>query len=464
MLQDHLDQLLNLFDDAVCITDASATVLYLNNTYEKLTGIPYATMIGQNVRELSQNGLFDLVLNPEVIATGKHVSRVQTLRDGTKLVLDGYPIFDFEHRPAFCVTLIRDSGRLKELEGRVQFQKELLDVFLKLSSSGNSTVDSVPEIVESQAIRRLHGQMGLIARTDAPVLLLGETGVGKEVLAHRIHNESGRAGSPFIKVDCGSIAPSLIETELFGYVGGTFSGANKNGKVGLIEAASTGTVFLDEIGELPLTMQTRLLRFLQDGEILRVGSTAPKRLNVRVIAATNKDLEKAVADGEFRSDLYYRLKIAVLQIPPLRERHDDILPMARFFLDFYCRKYERRMEFSPEAKKAMLEHDWPGNVRELKNMVQGLVVACSDNIIQPSDLPFLRTLSSWNSGGGTSAPEISFDGRNYKEIMKDMESAVLKAAMRKYGNIANVARELRVDRSTIFRKVKDLEKRGVRFD
>ena len=246
-------------------------------------------------------------------------------------------------------------------------------------------------------------------------------------------------------------------------MGGTFSGANKNGKVGLIEAASTGTVFLDEIGELPIAMQTRLLRFLQDGEVLRVGATTPRKLDVRVIAATNRDLEKAVAEGEFRSDLYYRLKIAVLHIPPLRERHDDILPMARFFLDFYCRKYGRTMEFSPEAEAAIQNHDWPGNVRELKNMVQGLAVTCAENIIQPSHLPFVSTLSA-RAENDNSLPAISFDGRNYKEIMKDMEAVVLRAAMHKYGNIANVAKELQVDRSTIFRKVKELEKRGVTFD
>ncbi len=463
MLQDYLDQLFDVFNDGVCVTDAQGTVLFLNAMHEKLTGVPHESMIGHNIQEFVGKGVFDVILNPEILRTGKSMTRVQTLANGRRLVLDGHPIFDKDHTTAFCVTLIRDESSLQELQGKVTFQKELLEVFSKLSNSSKQE-SQMPEIIQSETMIRLHDKIRVLAQTDAPVLLLGETGVGKDVLARRIHAESGRAGCPFIKVDCGSISPNLIETELFGYVGGTFSGANRNGKVGLIEAASTGTVFLDEIGELPIAMQTRLLRFLQDGEILRVGATVPKRLNVRIIAATNRDLEKAIAQGEFRSDLYYRLKIAVLHIPPLRERHDDILPMAHFFLDFYCKKYGRVMEFSPEAEQAMQNHDWPGNVRELKNMVQGIVVTCSEGVIQPANLPFVSTLASRSPDSENTLPSISFEGRTYKDIMKDMETAVIKAAMHRYGNIANVARELRVDRSTVFRKVKEMEKRGIRFD
>lgn len=463
MLQDHLVQLLDVFSDGVCVTDEQGTVLFLNSMHETLTGVPHDSMIGHNVLEFLGKGVFDVVLNPEVLRTGKTVTRVQTLANGHRLVLEGHPIFDHDHHVAFCVTLLRDESRLQELQGRVMFQKELLDVFSKLSNSPQTAINQMPEIVQSAAMARLRSKVSVIAQTDAPVLILGETGVGKDVLARRIHNESSRSDRPFIKVDCGSISPQLIETELFGYVGGTFSGANRNGKVGLIEAASTGTVFLDEIGELPIAMQTRLLRFLQDGEVLRVGATTPKRLDVRIIAATNKDLEKAIADGEFRSDLYYRLKIAVLNIPPLRERRDDILPMAHFFLDFYARKYGRKMEFSPEADNAMQAYAWPGNVRELKNMVQGLAVTCADGIIFPSHLPFSGSLSSPCAESGEVLPPVNFDGRSYKEIVKDMEGVVLREAMRKYGSIANIAKELNVDRSTIFRKVKDLEKRGVKF-
>ncbi len=463
MLQDYLDQVLDVFSEGVCVTDAGGRVLYVNAVHGRLTGIPRDSMIGHDVNEFTGKGMFDTVVNPEVLRTGKPLTKVQTLSSGRRLVLEGHPIFDQARRVVFCVTILRDESRLEELKGRIEFQKELLDVFTTLSNTARQQEADMPEIVQSSSMAALRAKIAMLAKTDAPVLLLGETGVGKDVLAKRIHRESGRQGCPFIKVDCGSISPNLIETELFGYVGGTFSGANRNGKVGLIEAADSGTVFLDEIGELPITMQTRLLRFLQDGEVLRVGATKPKRLDVRIIAATNKDLEAAIRNGDFRSDLYYRLRIAVLEIPPLRERRDDILPMAHFFLDFYNHKYVRKMAFSDAAEAAMLAHGWPGNVRELRNMVQGLAVTCADDIILPEHLPFAVS-AEMRQPGVEALPGIVFDGRTWKDIMRTMESAVLHAAMRRYGSIPGIARELKIDRSTVFRKIRELERRGEKFD
>ncbi len=460
--EEHLMQMLDVFSEGICVTDAQGTVLLLNSMHETLTGVPHDSMIGHNVLEFLGKGVCDVVLNPEVLRTGKMITRVQTLANGRKLVLEGHPIFDGANRHvSFCITILRDESRLQELQNRIMFQKELLEVFSKLGSSSQNDIEQFPEIVHSRVMTDLIQRASLIARTDAPILILGETGVGKDVLARRIHREGPRGSKPFIKVDCSSISPQLIETELFGYTGGTFSGANRNGKVGLIEAADTGTIFLDEVGELPLTMQTRLLRFLQDGEILRVGATTPRRLNVRVIAATNRNLEKDVELGEFRSDLYYRLKIAVLNVPPLRERRDDILPMAGFFLDFYARKYGRNIFFTQETEKALLAHNWPGNVRELKNMVQGLAVTCSNGAITPAQLPFAGKVQAAEEDDET-LPRIVFDGRSYKEILKDLEDRVICAAMKRYGSIASAAKALDVDRSTIFRKVKDLEKRGIK--
>ena len=464
MLQDYLDQVLDVFSDGVCVTDAGGKVLYVNAMHGKITGIARESMIGRDVLEFTGRGVFDTVVNPEVLRTGKPLTKVQTLSSGRRLVLEGHPVFDRSGRVVYCVTILRDESRLEEMRGKIEFQKELLEVFTKLSSTARMQDADMPEIVQSGSMSVLRSKIAMLAKTDAPVLLLGETGVGKDVLAKRIHRESGRKDCPFIKVDCGSISPGLIETELFGYVGGTFSGANRNGKVGLIEAADSGTVYLDEIGELPLSMQTRLLRFLQDGEVLRVGATHPKRLDVRIIAATNKDLESAIKKGEFRSDLYYRLRIAVLEVPPLRERRDEILPMAHFFLDFYNHKYGRKMVFSAEAEKAMQDHAWPGNVRELRNMIQGLAVTSTDDVILPEQMPFAAAESKHDDVPGDPAPGIVFDGRTWKDIMRDMESAVLHAAMRRFGSIPAIARGLKIDRSTVFRKVRDLEQRGEKFD
>lgn len=317
MLADYIEQLYDTFRDAVCVTDARGVVVLVNRRHSELTGIPKEDILGKRVQDMVQNGIFDVVLNAKVVNSGEKVASVQHLYNGRILILDGYPIKNDAGEVVYVVTIIRDITVLSELREEVTAQKELLETFQALNSDA-AVPDAIqyPRVLQSQAMQRLYGEAANIARTDATVLLLGETGTGKDVMARHIHHLSGRADAPFIKVDCGSIPENLIETELFGYVPGSFSGASKNGKAGLVEAANGGTLFLDEVGELPMPMQTRLLRVLQDWEVLRVGATVPRKVDVRVIAATNKDLEKELERGSFRSDLYYRLKVAVLTLPP----------------------------------------------------------------------------------------------------------------------------------------------------
>lgn len=461
MLQEYLDQLLDAFKEGICISDVDGTIIHLNKRHGEITGIAREEMIGRSAMDFVHRGVLNVVLNPEVIKSGKPVTRVQSVSNGRQVILEGNPVFDRQGKVVLCITFIRDVTMLAELREQLTVQKELLEAFQQLSNVGGEQELSrkTPKIFTSNAMLKLYGEVNTIAETDATVLLLGETGVGKDVIARRIHSLSSRKNRAFIKVDCGSIPENLIETELFGYAAGTFSGGSKAGKIGLIEAAAGGTLFLDEIGELPMPMQTRLLRFLQDWEIMRVGSTTPKQIDVRIVAATNKNLERAIARGEFRSDLYYRLKVAVISIPPLRERQADILPLARMFLEFYANKYHRKMVFSEEAEQVFVDYKWPGNVRELENLVQGLAVTCKNTIIRPSDIPI--------TGGGkpvavtrNESCSIDLDGKTYKEIMKELENRVLSAALERYGSITEVAKHFQVDRSTIFRKVKELEKAG----
>ena len=426
MLQEYLDQLFDAFKEGICISDVEGTVVHLNRRHAEITGIPREEMLGHSVMEFVKRGRLDVVLNPEVMRTGQPATRVQTVSDGRKLILEANPVFDAQGKLVLCITFLRDVTMLSEIR---------------------------------EHMIKLYGEVNTIAETDATVLLLGETGVGKDVIARRIHALSLRKNKTFIKVDCGSIPENLIETELFGYAAGTFSGASKTGKIGLIEAASGGTLFLDEIGELPRPMQTRLLRFLQDWEIMRVGSTTPKQIDVRIVAATNKNLERAIARGEFRSDLYYRLKVAVIAIPPLRDRQADILPLARMFLRFYGSKYHRQLAFSEEAESLLLDYKWPGNIRELENLVQGLAVTSKDSVIRASDVP-ISGVAKPAASARRDGLDFELDGKTYKEIMKDLENKVLSAAMERYGSITEVARHFQVDRSTIFRKVKELEKEG----
>lgn len=462
-VRDYLEQIWDAFSEGICITNAHGIILHVNKKYEEITGLTKKFVIGLPAYDLVQSGKLDLILNPEVFQKKEQVTKIQSLADGKQIILEGNPVFDKNGNVILCITFLRDDTIFADMRSRISIQKELLETFQELSTTnmGRSPVNP-KKIAYSTVMQQLYTQIGGIAETDATTLILGETGVGKDVVAHRIHNKSLRANKTFIKVDCGSIPENLIETELFGYVAGTFSGANKNGKIGFIEAANEGTLFLDEIGELPMLMQTRLLRFLQDSEIVRVGSTVPKKIDVRIIAATNKNLEKSIANGEFRSDLYYRLKVAVINIPPLREREADIIPLAENFLQFYCNKYHKQLEFSSEAKELLLQYKWPGNVRELENMIQGLIVTCKQKVIKNLDLPLpahaIRTVQSQQI-----VQEVpNLQNKTYKEIMKEYENKVLCAAMKQFNNnISKIAKHLQVDRSTIFRKVKELEKSGL---
>ena len=455
MLADYIEQLCDTFRDAICVTNREGIVTLVNKRHAELTGIAREKMMGSRIQDMVQNGIFDVVLNPRIVETGQKVSSVQNLYNGRTLLLDGHPVKDATGKVAYVVTVIRDITALTELREEITAQRELLETFQNLSSEGASG-NQYPRVVQSPVMQRLYAEASAIAETDATVLLLGETGVGKDVVARHIHRNSLRADAPFIKVDCGSIPENLIETELFGYVPGSFSGASKHGKAGLVEAASSGTLFLDEIGELPMTMQSRLLRVLQDWEVLRVGATVPKKVDVRVVAATNKELEREVAKGTFRSDLYYRLKVAVLNIPPLRSRRVDILPLAQSFLTFYGKKYRKAVNLSEEAKQVLQNHTWPGNVRELENLVQGLVVTCKHGLVGVRDLAGIRPLPPCETSEGQYALP-SIEGRSLKSIMKEVETAVIEKGMQRYGSISELSRQFQMDRSTIFRKVKEIE-------
>lgn len=459
MLADYIEQLCDTFRDGICVTDHRGIVVLVNQRHAVLTGIPREKMLGMRVQDMVQDGVFSTVLNSRVVQSGEKISGVQHLFNGRTLLLNGYPVKDASGSVVYVITTIRDVTALAELREEIAAQKELLETFQALSNDA-AGIGSVqyPRILQSRAMQHLYAEAAAIADTDATALLLGETGVGKDVVARHIHSQSRRAEAPFVKVDCGSIPENLIETELFGYAPGSFSGASKNGKAGLVEAASGGTLFLDEIGELPMSMQSRLLRVLQDWEVLRVGATSPKKVDVRVIAATNKELEKEVVKGAFRSDLYYRLKVAVLRIPPLRERRADILPLAQAFLGYYGKKYRKKVRFSEEVAHILQNYSWPGNVRELENLIQGLLVTCKGEIIEATALSGIRPSTSSGadeSGPGQRLPSV--EGRSFKSIMRELENAVIEAGLRRYGSISELARQFQVDRSTIFRKAKALE-------
>jgi DNA-binding NtrC family response regulator len=307
------------------------------------------------------------------------------------------------------------------------------------------TRGSSPLIGECEAITRLRAQIERVAKVAAPVLIWGESGSGKELTAQEIHAGSERAHGPFVPINCGAISPTLIHSELFGYERGAFTGATR-GKAGLIESADGGTLFLDEIGDLPKDLQANLLRFLQEKTICRLGSTRSIRVDVRVIAASHVQLQQAVAMGGFREDLYYRLAVLPVTVPPLRERRNDLVALAEHFFNTYASEKAPRLKgFSDRAIAAILEHDWPGNVRELINRVRRAMVMSDGRLITPDDLGLSR---------GIPMPAALDDTR-----MRSERSALRDCLDRSGQNVSRAARDLGVSRTTMYRL---LSKHGMR--
>lgn len=454
ILLKYFERILDTLPDGVFISDTSGTTLRVNRMSEQLTSLLQEQVRGKNVRTLVEEGVFDKVLNPEIVRTGKPATHVQQLKDGKKLVLSGFPVFAENGELCLVVTFARDITLLTQLHDQVAEQQELIvHIHDQLAYIAHEQGRLLAPVYASPPMREAVSLLERVAATDATILILGETGVGKDVFARLAHDTSGRREKIMLKVDCGGISETLTESELFGYVPGAFTGASAKGKAGYFEIADGSTIFLDEVGELPLSMQTRLLRVLQDGEIMRVGASAPRKVDVRVIAATNRNLLESVEAGTFRRDLYYRLNVATVQIPPLRKRGEDVRPLAQHFLHQYTAKYRKSMAFMDVTLDLMAGYGWPGNVRELQNMVHSLVITQNGPLISPRDLPVLL------SGLGEKSPcpeEILCPRRPLREIMAEMERDFLLKAIEMHGSVQKVAEIFQINRSTVFRKIREV--------
>jgi PAS domain S-box-containing protein len=434
--------------DGIFLTDGDANTIFMNKAYEKITGIKREQILGKNMEFLEKKGVVSKSSTLMVLKNNKSVTIEQEFKNGKKALVSSSPIADEKGNIVMVVTNVRDVTELYELKGELEKKIELTQKYyselelMRKQIHENSDIIAVDQkmIAVLEAARK-------VSKVDTTVLLLGETGAGKEVVAKFIHRNSNRADKAFIKVNCGAIPENLIESELFGYEKGAFTGANREGKIGIFELADRGTIFLDEIGELPLDMQVKLLRVLQEEEIKRVGGTATIKVDVKVVAATNRNLKEMVDSKQFRADLYYRLNIIPINLPPLKERREDIEPLILYFLGILNEKYSMNKTISQGALNCLKQYEWPGNVRELRNIIERVSIMCQGDRIMTEDLPI---------AGITSCEPDKFALYNTNLSMKDavekLEASMIESAFEKHGNVRAAAKELGIDASTFVRK------------
>ena len=432
--------------DGIYITDGNAMTIYANQSYLVISGLEKSMVLGKNMRDLMRDGIISRSGTLLALEKRATVSLEQEFTTGKRALVTSTPIFDSENRVIMVVTAVRDLSELYALREELdksseQAEKYYAEVKLLrrqvLNESG--LVAAAPAMLEILEIAKR------VAQLDTPVLLLGETGVGKERVASYIFNQSTRNKQNFIKVNCGAIPENLIESELFGYDPGAFTGAANKGKIGYFGVADKGTIFFDEIGDLSLSAQVKLLRVLQEQEIVRVGGNKPIKIDVRILAATNSDLAQLVRQGKFREDLYYRLSVFPIKIPPLRERQEDIILLAQHMLAELNQKYNKGKSFTETAVQAMQRYPWPGNVRELKNVVERAFIMSNDAAVSLAEL---------HTEG--SAPASSFASEtetiDLKTALEQYEYSFIKKAYQEHGNIRDAAKSLGMDATTFNRK------------
>jgi PAS domain S-box-containing protein len=447
-------QMLNTLQDGIYITDEVGKTLYANDSFLNLSGLNRNELLGKTVYEMRSKGILPNSCCAEVIEKKMHVSTINNYYQGQKCLVSGSPIFGSDNTLKRTIAIVRDVSELDHLMNKLSEEKPFL-----LNHYDNFKKDSKINLV-SNHINTLNVKMNTIykkakkvSNVDSTILILGETGVGKDLLTSYIHESSDRYKTGnLIKINCGAIPEHLLESELFGYEDGAFTGALKSGKKGLFEEANNGTLFLDEIGDMPYNLQVKLLSAINDKKFHKVGSTKEIEFNARIISATNVNLKKLVAKKKFRADLYYRLNVISFKIPPLKERHEDIIPLARNFLNYYNDKYKKTKYFSEELLKLFLIYDWPGNIREMKNIIQRFVLIsespCIDVALFEEQVLDIGEKHSFNFH----KTKIDMSKKTLKHQLEMHEISIIKRVLATSDTLKEASKKLDIDISTLVRK------------
>ncbi|WP_156289683.1 sigma-54 interaction domain-containing protein [Oceanobacillus salinisoli] len=432
--QDDLISIIEQMYEGFILSYIDGRIFYANQYVEDISGIPLKKIIGKTPNEMEKEGL--IIEQTTRVKPNFPVTIIQKLKTGKEVFIISKPIYDEKGSIICFAANYRNLMDLMHLQD-LHYSKNNRDTKREIEMASDNWIG------DSYLTHQLKEKVAKVAKTEALVLVLGESGVGKEIVATHIHKWSNRNQKPFIPINCGAIPEELIEAELFGYEKGAFTGANSE-KKGLFEAANGGTVLLDEIGEMPLNLQVKLLRVIQEKKLTRIGGTIERSLDVRFIAATNKNLEESVKKGEFREDLYYRLNVIPVRIPPLKDRKEDIISLSNHFINKSNKKYQVQKILTPETLQLFQEYDWPGNIRQLENVIERLVIITEETQISPVYLP-----KEFKERHRSTLKEI----RPLKEVREEAEINMIKLAINKYGSIRKAAKHLKVDHSTIVRKM-----------
>jgi len=430
--------------DGIIVVDSQGMIQIVNKSFYRVQGSDHDPM-GEPIDRLAIVCRELLIqVYQRVIANGKVTFDRYKGKNSTELAITGSPVLDEQNNIVRVVISIRDFTELNQLKLQSErYSHELKSLRAK---------EQKDLIYHSSAMERVVNEALRVSGVDSTVLITGESGVGKEVIAKTIHLNSPRAEGPFIQINSGAIPDNLLESELFGYERGSFTGANKEGKPGMMELANEGTLLLDEVGDMPLNLQVKLLRAIQEQVIFRIGGRVPIKLNIRILSATNKSLEELVNEKKFREDLFYRLNVVPIKIPPLRERKSDILPLAKHFLDKVNERYKMQKYFSSEVCKLFEEYNWPGNIRELSNLVERLVIMSEQDAIFPDQLPERFFTNFPSSPLRVSVDQIV----PLKEARDIVETELIIKALKEYSSLRRAGEVLGVAHSTLLRKARSL--------
>nr|WP_263325144.1 sigma 54-interacting transcriptional regulator [Neobacillus sp. Marseille-Q6967] len=439
----------SIYDEILVVNAKGELIRYSDNIIQDFWNVDLKELIGKNILELEDQGLFTPSVTRLVLEKGKKVSIVQETRAGRKILAVGNPVFNEKNELDRIIIASRDITETTRLKSELQEIRKISEQYKKELDDFKSKDRFLKKLIYcSPKMEKIINQVKKIADFSSTVLLNGESGVGKEVIAQAIHQLGKRSQRPFLKLNCGAIPENLLESELFGYAKGAFTGADKNGKDGYFKQADGGILFLDEIGEMPMHLQVKLLRILQEQEVIPIGSTTPIKVNVQIIAATNKRLEKMVEEGTFREDLYYRLNVIPIQIPPLRERTEDISLLAFHFLQQLNEKYNRNYHLTPDAINVLEFYSWPGNVRELQNIIERLVVTADHAAI---DAEFVSQFLSLGYDNKKMKPTIN-RVIPLQEAIDHVEEQLIVLAMNQYKTTTKAAKALGISQSSVSRK------------